>query len=630
MQGVHDNYDIDLFKDLIAVAAKATGASNLADHSLRVIADHSRACTFLIADGVLPSNEGRGHVLRRIIRRAVRHGYRLGQKDPFFYTLADEVARLMGDVYPYLFDKLALVQDTIRREEEKFGETLERGLLLLDEAIRQGDGTLDGETIFKLYDTYGFPLDLTADIAREQGVIVDFGGFEEAMARQRQRARAAHRFKMDSAFVVEEAETIFVGYDSAECDATVLAIYHEGTEVNAIDEGDEAVIVLDRTPFYAEGGGQAGDAGELISDQGVFNVEDTQKLRAGVFGHKGRLRMGRLTVGDTVLAKIDQERRRSLAANHSATHLLHAALRKVLGPHVMQKGSLVEPERLRFDFSHHKPLSKEEWFEIERMVNTEVWKMERVMPRLMQYEEAIASGALAFFGEKYGSEVRVVRMGDFSTELCGGTHVRNTAEIGFFKIIGETSVASSVRRIEATTRHHALRHVQEQQQELLQMAKTLKTTPDALDTKVAELLVELQQKDKLSQQLKAKLAQLQPRALWQHSRKLPGIPIILGLLDDIDAKSLRLALDELKGRGEPFVAVLASENEGMVNIVVGVSKDVAQMLPATAIIAHLGEQTGVKGGGRPDMAQAGGAKLLDFQKAVEQLPPWLEAKLSSC
>ena len=630
MQGVHNNYDIDLFKALIAAAAKATGASNLADHSLRVIADHSRACTFLVADGVLPSNEGRGHVLRRIIRRAVRHGYRLGKKEPFFYTLADAVVQLMGDAYPYLFEQVGPIQAILRSEEEKFGETLTHGLVLLDAAMRQGDGILDGETVFKLYDTYGFPLDLTADIAREAGVIVDFGGFEEAMARQRQRARAAHHFKIEGSFAIEGTETLFVGFDIAECDAMILAIYHEGSEVNAIDEGDEAVIVLDRTPFYAEGGGQVGDAGEFLSNQGIFIVEDTQKLRAGIFGHKGRLQMGRLSVGDTILAKIDNERRQNLAAHHSATHLLHAALRKILGPHVAQKGSLVEPERLRFDFSHHKPLTEEEWFEVENLVNAEIRKMERVTPRLMQYEEAIAQGALAFFGEKYGSEVRVVRIGDFSTELCGGTHVHNTGEIGLFKIISETSVASGVRRIEAMTGQNALRTIQKQQRDILHLARRLKTMPESLDAKVEEVLSDLQQKEKLSLSLKAKLARFEALALLENARTIAGVPMVFGLIEEADAKSLRLALDEIKSRSASVVAVLASQSDGFVSVIAGVSKDIAPKLPATSIIAFFCEHTGIKGGGRPDMAQAGGARLEDFQKALEKLPQWLETRLTAC
>jgi alanyl-tRNA synthetase len=438
LQGVHSNYDIDLFQELIKAAARVTGTKDLGSNSLKVIADHIRACSFLIADGVIPGNEGRGYVLRRIIRRAIRHGYKLGQKQPFFHLLVEDLSRVMGEAYPELPASKGRVAAVLKQEEERFAETLEHGMEVLEAALHREDRMLDGETVFKLYDTFGFPVDLTADIARERGLQVDFAGFEAEMQQQRERARAASKFHMQASVEYKGQPTEFHGYETLKLEGRVLAIYKAGTSVAQIQAGEEAVVVLDRTPFYAESGGQVGDSGMLTSGHGTFEVQDTQKVQAEVFGHKGRLEAGRLAVGDAVTAQVDGELRARAAYNHSATHLMHAALRKVLGHHVQQKGSLVDPWKTRFDFSHNAPLSPEEIREIDRLVNEEIRRNVAVEARLMKYDEALKAGAMALFGEKYGDDVRVIGMGEFSTELCGGTHVRRTGDIGFFKIMSQS------------------------------------------------------------------------------------------------------------------------------------------------------------------------------------------------
>ena len=466
MQGVHSNYDIDLFQDLIRAAARETGATDLESNSLKVIADHIRACAFLVTDGVIPGNEGRGYVLRRIVRRAIRHGYKLGKKDPFFHALVPDLVRAMGDAYPELAASQERVMQVLRQEEERFAETLHHGMDVLEGALKREDRMLDGETVFKLYDTFGFPVDLTADIARERGITVDFAGFEEAMQRQRERARAASRFQMQTGVDYVGRATEFHGYDTLTLEAQVVALYREGTSVKFIEAGDEAVVVLDQTPFYAESGGQVGDRGELHSGNGTFTVADTQKIQAEVFGHKGLLRTGRLAVGDQVMAHVDPAARARTMYNHSATHLMHAALRKVLGTHVTQKGSLVDQWKTRFDFSHPSPLTPDEVRRVEALVNEEIRRNSKVQPRHMKFDEAIKSGAMALFGEKYGDEVRVIGMGEFSTELCGGTHVKRTGDIGFFKILYETGVAAGIRRVEAVTADAALAHIQQQQAQL--------------------------------------------------------------------------------------------------------------------------------------------------------------------
>ncbi len=487
MQGVHSNYEIDLFQALIKAAARETGTADLDNNSLKVIADHIRACSFLIVDGVIPGNEGRGYVLRRVIRRAIRHGYKLGCKTPFFHKLVADLAAVMGEAYPELATAQERVAGILKQEEERFAETLENGMGVLEAAMASEDKMLDGETVFKLYDTFGFPLDLTADIARERGITVDFAGFEHSMQMQRERARAASKFSMGKGLAFDGEKTEFVGYDSLEQEARIVALYKEGSQVNEIAGGDEAVIVLDRTPFYAESGGQAGDIGEISSGHGSFMVDDTQKIQAEVFGHKGRLATGKLTVGETVHAQVNTEARQRAAFNHSATHLMHAALRAVLGNHVTQKGSLVNAERTRFDFAHPQPVTTEEIRRIEELVNAEIRRNNRVETRLMKHEDAIKAGAMALFGEKYGDEVRVVGMGEFSTELCGGTHVKRTGDIGLFKVITEGGVAASVRRIEAVTGPGALAYTQEQEATLRYVADLVRAQPQEVAARLAQI-----------------------------------------------------------------------------------------------------------------------------------------------
>ncbi|MFZ5511118.1 MAG: alanine--tRNA ligase, partial [Pseudomonadota bacterium] len=506
LQHVHSNYDIDLFQDLIRAAARETGARDLANSSLKVIADHIRACSFLIVDGVIPGSDGRGYVLRRIIRRAIRHGYKLGQKQPFFHKLVDDLCRVMGAAYPELPAARDQVAAVLRQEEERFAETIEYGMEILERALEAEDKMLDGETVFKLYDTYGFPLDLTADIARERGFRVDHAGFEAAMARQREMARSASQFKMKGTVEYQGEKTEFCGYETLEAEGTVVALYHEGSQVAELGAGQKGIVVLDKTPFYAESGGQVGDSGELIAGGGSFEVGDTQKIQAEVFGHQGVVKAGRLQVGDKVKAVVNKTARMRTAWNHSATHLLHAALRQVLGKHVQQKGSLVDPGRTRFDFSHPRPMTAEEIARVEQLVNREIQRNVDVSARVMKYDQAIAAGAMALFGEKYGDEVRVIAMGDFSTELCGGTHVRRTGDIGFFKIVSETGIAAGIRRIEAVTGEGALAYVQEQEARIAEIAANLKANPAEVTQKVAQILDNVRVLEKELARLKSKLA----------------------------------------------------------------------------------------------------------------------------
>ena len=509
LQGVHSNYEIDLFRDLIRAAARETHCKDLRHNSLKVVADHIRACAFLIVDGVIPGNEGRGYVLRRIIRRAIRHGYKLGQKQPFFHKLVPDLVGAMGVAYPELAAARERVAQVLKQEEERFADTLENGMAVLEGALRSEDRMLDGDTVFRLYDTYGFPLDLTADIARERGVTVDFAGFEAAMGQQRDRARAASKFGTQSTVEYSGRKTEFHGYDTLTLEARIVAIYKEGTAVSAIEAGDGAVIVLDKTPFYAESGGQVGDRGQLIASRGTFHVNDTQKVQAEVFGHHGVLHTGTFAVGDTLEAKVDTAARARAACNHSATHLMHAALRRVLGPHVQQKGSLVDPDRTRFDYSHHEPLSAQQIREIERLVNEEIRRNVPVEARIMKYDDAIHAGAMALFGEKYGDEVRMLKMGDFSTELCGGTHVRRTGDIGFFKVMSESGIASGVRRVEAMTAEGALTWVQQQEANLQQAAAALKTPVQEVTQKISQIVDNVRQLEKELGRLKSRLASSQ-------------------------------------------------------------------------------------------------------------------------
>ena len=627
LQGVHSNYEIDLFQDLIKAAARETHAKDLQSNSLKVIADHIRATAFLIVDGVIPSNEGRGYVLRRIIRRAIRHGYKLGQTKPFFHKLVADLAKAMGDAYPELFKAQERVSQVLRQEEERFAETLENGMKVLEGALNREDKMLDGETVFQLYDTFGFPVDLTADIARERGVRVDYAGFEEAMQRQRERARAASRFGSSQAVEYSGQATEFHGYEHLGLDARVVALYKGGTKADEVLAGEEAVVVLNRTPFYAESGGQVGDRGELVAPNGTFTVEDTQKIQAEVFGHKGRLKTGRLRVGDEVSAQVDTVSRARAAWNHSATHLMHSALRKVLGGHVQQKGSLVDAQRTRFDFAHNEPMTPEQVRQVETLVNEEIRRNVEVSARIMKHDEAIKSGAMALFGEKYGDEVRVIRMGDFSTELCGGTHVKRTGDIGFFKVISETGIAAGVRRIEATTGPGALEWVQAQEAKLSEAAAALRTSPQEVGQKIAQIMDNVRALEKELARMKSKLASSQGDELADQAVDVKGVKVVAARIEGADAKGLREALDKLKDKLKSAAIVLAAANDGKVSLIAGVTADLTSRLKAGELVNHVAQQVGGKGGGRPDMAQAGGTDPSKLREALESVKDWIEQRV---
>jgi len=626
MQGVHSNYDIDLFRHLIEAAAEATGCADRADKSLRVIADHIRSCAFLIADGVTPSNEGRGYVLRRIMRRAIRHGYRLGQQEPFFHRLVAPLVAEMGKAYPELGAAQQQVEHIIRLEEERFAETLEQGLRILDEAIAGlTNGCIPGETLFRLYDTYGFPLDLTADIARERGLSIDQAGFEQAMARQKERARAASQFGAGQEARIElEGETEFLGYERLDAEATVVALYRDGQSCDSLAAGESGLVILDLTPFYGESGGQVGDRGWLVGEASHFEVSDTQKHGEALICHLGTLREGTLSVGDRVEARVDAERRRATALNHSATHLLHAALRAVLGEHVQQKGSLVGPERLRFDFSHFEPVTREQLRAIEQLVNREIRENHLVETRIMSLEDAKASGAMALFGEKYADQVRVLRMGDFSTELCGGTHVKAVGDIGFMKIISEGGVASGVRRIEAVTGAGALDWVEADEGRVLRLAGLLKGGREDLDDRVAQLLERNRRLEKELEQLKSKLASAAGQDLAAQAQMIEGVRVLAARLDGADAKSLRTTLDQLKDKlGSAIIVLAAAEQDGKVSLIAGVTKDLTARFKAGDLIREVAAVVGGKGGGRPDMAQAGGSDAAALPEALDLVSDWV-------
>ncbi len=632
MQKVHANYDIDLFQALIRAAARETGTEFSNDvPSLKVIADHIRACSFIIADGVLPSNDGRGYVLRRIIRRAIRHGYKLGQKGVFFHRLVGDLVNEMGDAYPELRTRQAEIEEALRAEEIRFAETLEHGMALLEGALEGGRTVLDGATLFKLYDTFGFPVDLTADICRERNIEADLAGFEREMNLQRERARAASSFKMTGNVEYSGAETRFHGYESSSVDARILALY-KGTEpVEVLQAGDEGIVVLDNTTFYAEGGGQVGDLGELALAGGVnalFDVLDTQKIQAAVFGHKGRVARGELKVGDTVAATIDLHKRQATARNHSATHLLHAALRHVLGSHVAQKGSLVNADRTRFDFAHGEPVSAEQIAEIERVVNHVVSANYPVSAAVMPYDDAIRAGAMALFGEKYGDEVRVLKMGDFSTELCGGTHVQRTGDIGLFKIVTEGGVAAGVRRIEAVTGEGALAVVQAQDTLLREAAGHLKAQSSAeILGKIGSLQDSVKSLEKELSRLKAKLAASAGASLADSANDIAGIKVLAAELEGADNATLRETLDTLKGKLGSAAIVLGSRADGKVTLIAGVTADVTSRLKAGELVNHVAQQVGGKGGGRPDMAQAGGTQPENLTAALASVNDWVAGKL---
>ncbi len=627
LQGVHANYEIDLFQDLIKAAARETGTRDLADNSLKVIADHVRACAFLIVDGVIPGNEGRGYVLRRIIRRALRHGYQLGRKEPFFYRLVDDLARVMGSAYPELSKARERVKQVLRAEEERFGETLEHGMKVLEGALTREDRMLDGETVFQLYDTFGFPVDLTADIARGRGVMIDHAGFEAAMARQREQARAASKFKMTAGIEYHGKPTEFRGYEALDIEGTVVAIYREGTQVEEIQSGETAAVVLNRTPFYAESGGQVGDRGELVGSAGTFVVDDTQKIQAEVFGHQGRLTTGRLRVGEAVKAKVDPVARARAAWNHSATHLMHAALRQVLGAHVQQKGSLVDSERTRFDFAHNEPLTEEEIREVEALVNREIRRNVEVSARIMKFDDAIRAGALAFFGDKYGDEVRVLQMGDFSTELCGGTHVRRTGDIGFFKIISQTGIAAGVRRVEAVTADGALALVQDQEAQLAEAAAALKAQPTEITAKIRQMLDNVRSLEKELARLKSRAAAAQGDDLAARADDVKGVKVLAATLDGADAKTLRETMDKLKDKLRTATIVLAASDGEKVSLIAGVTADLTAKVKAGELVNFVARQVGGKGGGRADMAQAGGSEPAKVPAALGSVKGWVAERL---
>jgi alanyl-tRNA synthetase len=627
LQGVHSNYEIDIFQDLIKAAARETGAKDLSNNSLKVIADHIRATSFLIVDGVIPSNEGRGYVLRRIIRRAIRHGYKLGQTKPFFHKLVPDLAKAMGVAYPELVQSQERVAQILKQEEERFAETLENGMKVLEGALNREDKMLDGETVFQLYDTFGFPVDLTADIARERGVRVDYAGFEEAMQRQRERARAASRFTMTQSMDYSGHATEFHGYEHLSLDAKVVAMYKGGTPVEELVAGEEGMVVLDRTPFYAESGGQVGDRGELVAPGGTFIVDDTQKIQAEVFGHKGKLETGRLHVGDAVYAHVDTVARARAAWNHSATHLMHSALRKVLGTHVQQKGSLVDPQRTRFDFSHNEPMTPQQIRQVEVLVNDEIRSNHEVSARIMKHDEAIKAGAMALFGEKYGDEVRVIGMGEFSTELCGGTHVKRTGDIGFFKVVAETGIAAGVRRIEAVTGPGALEWVQQQEAKLTEAAAALKTSPQDVGQKIGQIIENVRSLEKELSRLKSKLASSQGDELADHAVDVKGIKVLAASLEGADAKGLREAVDKLKDKLKSAAVVLASANDGRVSLVAGVTADLTGRVKAGELVNHVAQQIGGKGGGKADMAQAGGTDASKLPAALASVRQWVEDRV---
>ncbi|OQW39602.1 MAG: alanine--tRNA ligase [Proteobacteria bacterium SG_bin4] len=628
MQHVHSNYDIDLFQSLIKAAARVTNTKNLADNSLKVIADHIRACSFLITDGVIPGSEGRGYVLRRIIRRAIRHGYKLGQKQPFFHQLVEDLSQAMGQAYPELTAAKTRVAAVLLQEEERFAETLENGMQILEAALSQNSKTLDGETAFRLYDTFGFPIDLTADIARERGITVDHDGFEQAMARQREQARAANKFAMQEGLDYKGGQTTFYGYDTLQHDGQVLAIYKQGSAVDFVEAGDEAVVVLDQTPFYAESGGQAGDCGELLAANGTFEVTDTQKIQAGVFGHKGLLRSGRLVIRDSVQARVNPQTRISTANNHSATHLLHAALRKVLGTHVTQKGSLVDPNRLRFDFSHNAPMSTDEIRETERLVNEQIRNNWVVESASMKYDDAIKRGAMALFGEKYTDVVRVIGMGEFSTELCGGTHVPQVGQIGLFKIVAESGVAAGIRRVEAVTGKAAIDYVQQREAQLLEIAHMLKANPQEITQKIAQIIDNVRQTEKELARLKTKMASSQGADLASQAQDVNGIKVLAANLENADAKTLRETLDQLKDTLKSCAIVLSTVADGKVTLIAGVSADLTGKIKAGELVNFVAQQVGGKGGGRADMAQAGGTQPERLPAALGGVKDWIESKFT--
>jgi len=632
LQGVHSNYEIDLFRHLIRAAAEKTGTEDFEQASLKVIADHIRACAFLIADGVLPANDGRGYVLRRIIRRAIRHGYKLGCEQPFFAAMVEPLAEVMGEAYPELVDKQGQIVDALAREEQRFGETLDQGMKLLDGVLADLDGSvIPGEVAFKLYDTFGFPLDLTRDIARERDLSVDEQGFEAAMQNQRERARAAGQFSardgVSADVVADLPATEFLGYEQSECkSARVVAILVDGGKRAALSQGESGLVILERTPFYADSGGQVGDTGTLETNGMRFRVEDTRKLAGAYHAHEGTLESGALEVGDSVCGRIDEQRRADIVRHHSATHLLHAALRDILGEHVQQKGSLVAPDRLRFDFSHFEPVTAEQLQEIENRVNRQIRENAAASAEVMDYDQAMEAGALAFFGDKYGDRVRVLQFGDYSTELCGGTHVDRVGDIGAFKIVSETGISAGVRRIEAVAGRRAVAWMQQTDRTLRDLAASLKASPDQVGARVHQLLERSRKLEKELDRLKQKLASARGSDLTANAREVGGIKVLAEKLDGADANSLRDTLDQLKNKLDSGIVVLGTAAGQGVRLVAGVTGDLTDRFKAGELVNHVAGQVGGKGGGRPDFAQAGGSDAASLGPALESVYDWVADK----
>lgn len=629
MQHVHSNYEIDLFQDLLKAVARETGAPfSMEEPSLKVIADHIRSCSFLIADGVLPANEGRGYVLRRIIRRAVRHGYKLGQSKPFFHKLVADLVKEMGDAYPELKEKQAQIEEALKNEESRFAQTLETGMALLENVLAKGGKTLGGEIIFKLYDTYGFPYDLTADICRERNIEPDEAGFEREMEAQRARARAAQSFKANAQLPYDGQDTEFKGYSERQTESKVLALYKDGEQVHELNEGDSGAVVIDFTPFYAESGGQVGDVGYIFSGENRFEVRDTQKIKAAVFGQFGVQTSGRLKVGDSVTAKVDDEIRNANMRNHSATHLMHKALRDVLGEHVEQKGSLVTAESTRFDISHPQAVTAEEITEVERRVNEAVLANVAVNAAIMSMEDAQKTGAMMLFGEKYGDEVRVLQMGGFSTELCGGTHVSRTGDIGLFKIISEGGIAAGVRRIEAITGLNALKWAQEQERLLKDIiAETKAQTEKDVLAKIQAGAAHAKALEKELARAKAELAVHAGAKLLDDAKDLGAAKLVAAQIE-ADAAALREIVTDLTGKSEQAIVLLAAVNDGKVSLCAGVSKPLTGKVKAGDLVKFAAEQVGGKGGGRPDLAQAGGSDVEKLPAMIDSVKDWVSAKLA--
>lgn len=628
LQHVNSNYEIDIFQTLIKEIAQILNVSDLNNKSLRVIADHIRSCAYLIADGVVPSNEGRGYVLRRIIRRAVRHGNILGAKSAFFYQLVPTLAKAMGQAGEILTAKQAHIQKTLKAEEEQFARTLERGLALLEEALSKVENQqLSGDVAFKLYDTYGFPLDLTADVCREREITIDEQGFEREMAAQRERAKASSNFGTDYNNVIKvEGSTEFKGYEQTETEATVVGLFSNGKAVDSIQSGESAVVILDKTAFYGESGGQVGDTGVIRAELAQFDVQDTQKY-GQVFGHIGQLTSGSLSVGDKVLAQIDAVRRHAITSNHSATHLLHSALRQVLGDHVAQKGSLVSENSLRFDFSQPEAIAKADLDEIERIINRKIRENAQVTTDVMDLESAKQKGAMALFGEKYGEKVRVVGMTDFSVELCGGTHVKQTGEIGLFKFISEGAVAAGVRRVEAVTGENAIALLHQQQQVISQSAELLKADSSTLVEKIQQLQEKSKKVEKELQQLKEKLAAQAGGELAKQAKQINGVNVVVQRLDSVEPKALRTMVDDLKNQLGSAVIAFATQADEKVNLIVGVTNDLTKQVNAGELVGLMAQEVGGKGGGRPDMAMAGGTQPEHIEKALGFAMNWIQTKL---